>query len=53
MRDAIGEANEMMSHIEQSRMFGYTKTKKANNLIKRYDELAARIHSLKDKWQNY
>ena len=53
IRNVIGEANEMMSHIEQSRMFSYIKEKKANELIERYDQLAEKLHSLKDKWQNY
>lgn len=51
LRDAIGEANEMMNHLKQSSLFGYIKEKQAKNLIERYDKLAGKIFRLKDNWQ--
>lgn len=53
LRDAIGEANEMMNHLEQSKLFGYVKNDQAKHLIERYDNLAAKLSSLKDNWQIY
>ena len=53
LRDAVAEANEMMNHLEQSRLFGYTRDDKAKDLIEDYDKLAAKIFRLKDNWQNY
>ncbi|MDP3994419.1 MAG: four helix bundle protein [bacterium] len=53
LRDAVGEANEMMNHLEQSRLFGYLEERKAKNLIERYDQLAAKLSKLKDNWKNY
>lgn len=53
LRDAIGEANEMMNHLEQSRLFGYIKNEKVKQLIERYDKLAAKLSTLKDNWQNF
>ena len=52
LRDAIGEANEMMNHLEQARMFKYLKDKKAKNLIERYDKISAMLFNLKDNWKN-
>ena len=53
LRDAIGEANEMMNHLEQSRLFDYIKNGKAKDLIEHYDKLAAKLFNLKDNWQNF
>lgn len=53
LRATIGEANEMMSHLEQSRLFGLDTQKKSAELIGRYDHLSAKLSSLKDNWQNY
>lgn len=43
----------MMSHLEQSRLFGYVKKNQAQRLIERNDKLAAKLSNLKDNWQNY
>lgn len=51
LRDAIGEANEMMNHLEQSRLFGYVKNDQAKHLIERYDKVAAKLSKLKDGWR--
>lgn len=53
LQDAIAEANEMMNHLEQSRLFKYISDSQAQDLIERYDHLAAKISKLKDNWQNY
>jgi four helix bundle protein len=54
LRDAIGECNEMMTHLDQADKFSYIKKQGyGKELIERYDQLAGKIHSLKDNWQNY
>ena len=53
LRDAIGESNEMMNHIQQAALFGYISTEKAKELVKRYDFLAGKICSLKNNWKNF
>lgn len=53
LRDALGETNEMMNHLEQSRIFGYLQNEKATRLIEKYDQLGAGINKLKDNWQVY
>ena len=53
LRDAIGEANEMMNHLKQATIFGYIKSDKAKNLIERYSKLGAKLCNLKDNWQNF
>ncbi len=53
LRNAIGETNEMMNHIEQARLFKYIENEKAKDLIERYDKLAAKLSKLKDNWQNF
>lgn len=53
LRDAVGECNETMSHLEMARRFKYIHNPKAKELIERYDQLAGRIHKLKENWQNY
>lgn len=53
LRDAVGECNEMMNHVEQAELFGYMPKRQAKDLIERYDRLASRIHKLKDNWQNF
>ena len=51
LRDAIGEANEMTSHLEQSSVLGYVDNQLAQSLIKRYDHLAGKLTNLKNNWQ--
>lgn len=53
LREAIGEANEMMNHLEQSRLFGFMSDGMARDLIERYDKLAGKLSNLKDNWQNF
>ena len=51
LRDAIGEVNEMMSHLEQSRLFGFIKNGQAKVIIEGYDKVAAKLSNLKDNWR--
>jgi len=54
LKDALGEANEMMSHLELSDQFGHIKKQGyAKKLIERYDRLGKKIANLRDNWQNY
>ncbi|MCJ7739736.1 four helix bundle protein [Candidatus Microgenomates bacterium] len=53
LRDTIGETNEMMSHLEQARLFGYLDESKARSLIERYDKLAAKLSKLKNNWRTF
>jgi len=52
LKDAIGEANEMQTHIEQADKFGYIKKKDyGKDLIERYDILGKKLTKLKDNWK--
>ncbi len=54
LRDAIAEANEMISHLllvkhnHYVRKEGYT-----DELITRYEKLAKKLTNLKNNWQNF
>jgi four helix bundle protein len=50
LRDAIGEANEMINHIAFAQVKGYITKEKADNLINRYNILGKKLSSLKEKW---
>ena len=53
LKNAIGETNEMMNHLEQSNLFRYITNEVAKELIERYDKLAGKLCRLKDTWQVY
>lgn len=54
LKDAVGEANEMMAHIELSDKLGFMRNKsKVVELIERYDVLGKKLSNLKDNWRNY
>ena len=53
IRSANGEANEMMSHIEQASLFGLIKKEKARELIERYDHVGGKLTNLKNNWKNF
>lgn len=53
LREATGEANEMISHLEQSKIFGFTEEATAKKLIEQYDKVAAKLFSLRENWQNF
>ena len=52
MRDVMGEANEMICHLEVACRLGYTMHSRTENLIQRYDILGRKIHKLHDNWNN-
>ena len=54
IRDAIGEANEIMCHLELADRLGHIKRKDfSKELIRRYDVLGKKLSNLKDNWKNY
>ena len=53
LRDAIGEANEMINHIALAKVKKYVKPEKADELIERYHILGKKLTRLKEKWNNY
>ncbi len=53
LKDALGECNEMMTHLEMAKRFGYISPNIAKGLIERYDRLGARINQLKNNWRNH
>ena len=53
LRDAIGEANEMINHIAFSKAKGYIDPKKADELINRYNLVGKKLTRLKENWKNY
>lgn len=53
LRDAIGEANEMINHIALAKAKGYIKPDKADELIDKYHIVGKKLTRLKEKWRNY
>ena len=53
LRDAVGECNEMMNHIQQAALFRYIPEVKSKDLVKRYDVLASKVYTLKNNWKNF
>jgi len=53
LRDAIGEANEMINHIALAKAKGYIKEEKADEPIERYHVVGKKLTKLKDNWKNY
>ncbi|KKQ94555.1 hypothetical protein A2865_04705 [Candidatus Woesebacteria bacterium RIFCSPHIGHO2_01_FULL_39_17] len=53
LKDCIGEANEMIVHIEMSLRLSYVTKAKGEELINRYDVLGKKLTNLKDNWQNF
>lgn len=53
LRDAIAEANEMISHLLFAKHKRYIKEKYADELIYRYEKLAKKLTNLKNNWQNF
>src|SRR3989344_6463438 len=53
LRDAIGEANEMINHIALAKALKYIKPTKADVLIERYHRVGKKLTKLKDNWKNY
>src|SRR3989344_3280830 len=53
LRDAIGEANEMINHVAYSKAKGYIKPDKAEDFINRYHRVGKKLTKLKENWVNY
>lgn len=54
LRECIGEANEIISHLRLVEYKGYIKKPGyCQELIERYDLLGKKIYNLKNNWQNY
>ena len=53
LRDAIGEANEMINHIAFAKAKGYIKPEKADELIEQYHVVGKKLTRLKEKWVNH
>lgn len=54
LKDAIGESNEMICHLEVALRLKYIKNLEyGEELIRRYDILGKKITNLKDNWQNF
>lgn len=52
LRDAIGEANEMINHIAFAKAKNYTTTTQGDDLINRYHIVGKKLTSLKEHWKN-
>ena len=52
LRDAIGEANEMINHIALAKALGYINPEKADELIERYHIVGKKLTNLKNNWKN-
>jgi four helix bundle protein len=53
LRDALGEANEMINHLALAKAKKYLNIVKADELISRYNILARKLSKLKDNWQKF
>jgi len=53
LRDAIGEANEMINHIALAKAKKYVESNYADDLIDRYHRVGKKLTKLKDNWKNY
>lgn len=53
LRDAIGEANEMINHLAFAKAKKYIESHKADNLIERYHMVGKKLTRLKENWKNY
>ena len=53
LRDAIGEANEMINHIAFAKETKYIKNEKSEELMERYHRVGKKLSRLKDNWKNF
>jgi four helix bundle protein len=53
VRDAVGEANEMINHLAFAFSRSYITKEKADELIDRYHILGKKLSNLKEKWRNF
>ena len=53
IRDAIGEANEMINHIAFAKAKNYISAEKSDELIERYHVVGKKLSKLKENWRNF
>ncbi|MCJ7805266.1 four helix bundle protein [Patescibacteria group bacterium] len=53
LRDAIGEANEMINHIAFAKARKYLSPNKADELIERYNVVGRKLTKLKENWRKF
>lgn len=53
LRDAIGEANEMINHLSFAKAKKYIGAEKADELIEQYHVVGKKLTRLKQNWKNY
>jgi four helix bundle protein len=53
LRDAIGEANEMINHIAFAKAKNYLETQRADGLIERYNVVGRKLTKLKENWRKF
>ena len=54
LKDALGEVNEMINHLLFSKHKNYIKKAGlADELIRKYEQLAKKLTNLKNNWQNF
>ena len=53
LRDAIGEANEMINHLALAKSLKYISNAKADDLIERYHVVGRKLTRLKENWRKF
>ncbi len=53
LRDAIGEANEMINHLAFAKAKGYISPNKADELIDKYHVAGKKLTRLKENWKSF
>lgn len=53
LRDAVGEANEMINHIALAKAKVYITSEKSDELIERYHRVGKKLTKLKENWKNF
>jgi len=53
LRDALGEANEMINHLALTKAKKYLTLISVDNLINRYHIVGRKLCNLEKKWQQY
>ena len=53
LRDALGEANEMLNHLAFSKARRFISEAKSNDLIERYSILGKKLTNLKNNWRKF
>lgn len=53
LRDALGEANEMINHLALTKAKKYIKLDSVDSLINKYHIVGKKLSNLEKKWQKY